>query len=392
MASPASCSAAEGRGRTALVIGGGIAGPVLAMFLRRAGLHPIVCEGRPGPVDEAGAFLNLAPNGLAVLETLGIAGSVAGLGTRTTAIEFLNHRGRRLGRFDETTLLIRRGALHRALREAARADGIPFEYGRRLVGIELDGPGVVARFAHGSSLRGDLLVGCDGIHSATRRAILPTAPAPVYTAVVDSGGFTPASAEPADGVMRMIFGLRGFFGYQVAPSGEAFWFQNFHSRPEPAFGGISDEEWRTRLLALHQGDPRPVAALIRGAAGPVGRWPIYDLPTLPTWHRGPVCLLGDAAHATSPHAGQGASLALEDAVVLARCLRDIPDLERAFAAYEAQRRPRVERLVREARRTGRRKAAANPVSRGVRDLMLPFFLGIGMRGLREVYGYRVAWE
>ena len=172
MASPASSSGADGRERTALVIGGGIAGPALAMFLRRAGLRPAICEGRPGPVDEAGAFLNLAPNGLAVLETLGIARRVEAEGTRTTAIEFLNHRGRSLGRFAESTLLIRRGALHRVLREAAVEEGIPFQYGRRLVGIEQDGAEVVARFADGSSGRADLLVGCDGINSAVRRAIL----------------------------------------------------------------------------------------------------------------------------------------------------------------------------------------------------------------------------
>jgi 2-polyprenyl-6-methoxyphenol hydroxylase-like FAD-dependent oxidoreductase len=139
-------------------------------------------------------------------------------------------------------------------------------------------------------------------------------------------------------------------------------------------------------------DADPVSDLIWSAAEPVGRWAIYDLPTLPAWHRGPVCLIGDAAHATSPHAGQGASLALEDAIVLARCLRDIPDLERAFTAFESQRRARVEKLVREARRQGRRKAAANPLSRRVRDLVLPFFLELAMRNLRDVYRYRVDWR
>jgi 2-polyprenyl-6-methoxyphenol hydroxylase-like FAD-dependent oxidoreductase len=387
MASPASSSAAS-----ALVIGGGIAGPVMAMFLRRAGFDPVILEGRPGPMDEAGAFLNLAPNGLGVLETLGILGAVSAVGTPTTSIEFLNHQGRRLGRFPETTLLIRRGALHRVLREAAMAEGIECEYGKRLIGVEHEVAGAVARFADGTSRRGELLVGCDGVHSAVRRAILPDARAPEYTGIVDSGGFAPADAAGADGVMRMLFGRRGFFGWQITPSGETYWFENFHQCTPPELDGISDGEWRERLLELHAGDPDPVADCIRHTPGPIGRWPIYDLPTLRTWHRGAVCLVGDAAHATSPHAGQGASLALEDAIVLARCLRDIPDLERAFSSYEAVRRPRVEKLVREARQTGKRKAAGNPVSRRIRDLMLPIFLRMGMRGLREVYRYRIEWE
>jgi 2-polyprenyl-6-methoxyphenol hydroxylase-like FAD-dependent oxidoreductase len=383
--------------RTALVIGGGVAGPTLAMFLRRAGITPVIYEGRPGPADDAGAFLNLAPNGLAVLETLGLGEEIAARGTPTTSIEFFNHRGKRLGRFPETTLLIRRGALNRALREAAMARGIRFEYGKRLVEIQTsDGGGVIARFEDRTEARSDLLIGCDGIHSATRRVIMPEAPGPEYTGVIDSGGFSPAPpGEKADGVMRMIFGRRGFFGWQVVPSGEAFWFENFHHASDPersALDAVPDLEWRQRLLELHVGDPAPVTDIIWSAADPIGRWPIYDLPTLPSWHRGPVCLIGDAAHATSPHAGQGASLALEDAIVLAKCLRDIPDLERAFTAFESHRRPRVEKLVREARRQGGRKAAANPLSRRVRDLVLPFFLELGMRSLRDVYQYRVDWR
>jgi 2-polyprenyl-6-methoxyphenol hydroxylase-like FAD-dependent oxidoreductase len=383
--------------RTVLVIGGGIAGPALALFLERAGITPVINEGRPTPADDAGAFLNLAPNGLAVLETLGLAEEIAARGRPTTSIEFLNHRGKRLGRFPETTILLRRGALNRALREAAVGRGIRFEYARRLVQVHTpDAGGVIARFEDGTEARGDLLIGCDGIHSATRRAILPEAPGPEYTGVIDSGGFSPVPpGSQADGVMRMIFGLRGFFGYQVVPSGEAFWFENFHQAAEPERSGleaIPDLEWRQRLLELHLEDPAPVTEIIRSAAEPIGRWPIYDLPTLPAWHRGPVCLIGDAAHATSPHAGQGASLALEDAIVLAKCLRDIPDLERAFTAFESNRRPRVEKLVREARRQGGRKAAATPLSRRVRDLVLPFFLELGMRSLREVYQYRVDWR
>ena len=383
--------------KTTLVIGGGIAGPTLAMFLQRAGHRPIVYEARPAPDDGAGAFLNLAPNGLAVLETLGIADLVRRSGTVTRALEFQNHRGQRIGSFPATTTLIKRGALQRALRQAALEHGVQFEFGKRLQGI-LSPPrgGAVARFEDGTEAAGDLLVGCDGIHSAVRRLILPDAPSPEYTGDIDTGGFGRAPAGlAADGIMRMVFGQRGFFGYQVVPSGEAFWFQNLHQPIEPdrqELAAIAPDEWRRRLLAIHAGDDAPIAEILVAGAEAVGRWPIYDLPTLPTWHRGPVCLIGDAAHATSPHAGQGASLALEDAIVLARALRDVPDPERAFALFEAQRRSRVERLVREARRQGRRKVAANPVSRRVRDLVLPLFLRLGTRSLREVYDYRVNWE
>jgi 2-polyprenyl-6-methoxyphenol hydroxylase-like FAD-dependent oxidoreductase len=384
-----------GHRRTALVIGGGIAGPVLAMLLQRAGLVPTIYEGRTGPADDAGAFLNLAPNGLAVLETLGLADAVRAAGTPTRRIVFQNHRGKRLGELPETTILVKRGALHRTVRDAAVARGVRFLFGKRLTGVlRLPEGGVVARFGDGTEARGDLLLGCDGIHSTTRRLIMPEAPRPAYTGHVDTGGFSPAPAgSAADGVMRMTFGLRGFFGYQVVPEGEVFWFENLDVASESRareLAGVSDAEWRRRLLEVHEGDPALIAETIR-ASGPAGRWPIYDLPSLPVWHRGPVCLLGDAAHATSPHAGQGASLALEDAVVLARALRDIPDIERAFATFEAQRRERVERLVREARRQGSRKTAVGPIVRRVRDLLLPVFLRLGVRNLRKIYDYRVDW-
>jgi 2-polyprenyl-6-methoxyphenol hydroxylase-like FAD-dependent oxidoreductase len=377
-----------------LIVGGGIAGPVLALFLDRAGFRPLICEAREATAADAGAFLNLAPNGMAVLETLGLACAVAAAGTPTRRIEFFNHRGRALGVLPESLVLIKRSALHRVLRQEVLRRGLGFEPGRQLVGAEQGTGGVVARFDDGRELSADLLVGADGIWSAARRALWPAGPEPAYTGLIDSGGFAPAPHElPRDGVMRMTFGLHGFFGYQVTPQGEAFWFQNLHQaepprRDEPA---PADESWRRRLLEAHAEDAGPATDLIWSSAQPIGRWPIYDLPTLPTWHQGRVCLVGDAAHATSPHAGQGASLALEDAVTLARCLRDFPDHAAAFPAFERLRRRRVERLVRAARRQGSRKAPG-PLGRRFRDLLLPLFIGLGVRSLRKTYGYRVEWE
>jgi 2-polyprenyl-6-methoxyphenol hydroxylase-like FAD-dependent oxidoreductase len=383
--------------KKALIIGCGIAGPVLAKFLQRAGITPIIYEGWPEPRDDEGAFLNLAPNGLDVLGTLGIKDEIETYGTPTTSILFQNHRGKQLGKNPERTLLIKRGMLTRGLRAAALDRGIAVEFGKRLREIEVTPEQTVdARFEDGSEASGDLLIGCDGIHSRTRRLIMPNAPGPIYTGVIDSGAIAPNTLGlPSDSVMRMTFGLKGFFGYQVVPSGEIFWFQNFTEPAEPdrsRLDAVPGGRWQQRLIAMHQQDHPPIAEIIRATATPIGRWPIYDMPSLPSWHAGPVCLIGDAAHAISPHVGQGASLAMEDAIVLAKCLRDIPTVERAFAAFEGLRRDRVETMVKAARRTGNQKAPANGLTRALRDLVLPFFLKMGVKSAEQAYAYHVDWD
>lgn len=387
---------ASAGGRRAIIVGGGIAGPVLAMFLRRIGVEPVVYEGRLEPDDEAGYFLNLAPNGLAVLDALGLKDEVLGYATPTTSLVFQNHRGKKLGELPESTLLIKRGLLNRALREAAIRRGVHVELGRRLKGVEiLPDRGVIARFEDDSEAEGDLLFGCDGIHSRTRRSVMPDAPEPRYSGLVDSGGYACAAGiPPSDGVMRMTFGAKGFFGYQVVPSGEAYWFENFQQESEPdrrELEAIPDGQWRKKLLGLHRQDHPPISEII-GSTTVIGRWPNYEMPSLSSWHGGPVCLIGDAAHAMLPSAGQGASMAMEDAMVLAKCLRDVPKAGAAFPAFERLRRDRVEHAAEEARKNGSRKAPTNALTRAVRDLVLPFFLKMGVKNAREAHSYQVDWE
>ncbi|MHC5905826.1 FAD-dependent oxidoreductase [Streptomyces sp. S6] len=379
-----------------LAIGGGIAGPLLAMFLQRIGMTPVIYESREVPDDEAGAFLGLAPNGLAVLRHLGIDEEVRGAGTPTTNIVFENHVGKVLGNNPETVTLLKRGVLNRSLREAAQKRGISVRFGKRLQRVESSATSVTAYFEDGSQERGDLLVGCDGIHSATRQSIFPQAKAPAYTGILDCGAFTRCDSVPlSDGVMRMTFGMKGFFGYQRVPSGEVYWFENHTATTEPdraQLDAVPSEEWRERLLRRHSGDQKHVLDIIRSTHGTIDRWPIYDLPSLDRWHKGRVCLIGDAAHASSPHVGQGASMAMEDAVVLAKCLRDIPDVPQAFAAFEGLRRARVDKIVKEARRTGSQKAPTNTLTRGLRDMVLPFFLRLGVKSTERIYQYRVDWD
>jgi 2-polyprenyl-6-methoxyphenol hydroxylase-like FAD-dependent oxidoreductase len=390
----------------ALIIGCGIAGPVMALFLQQAGIEAEIYESQPAGMDEAGAFLNLAPNGVNVLKALEIDHLLAADGFHSLGMDFFNGDGKQLaqldssheeGRYGSRNIMIKRGQLHQVLRDEAVRRNIPVHFGKKLISIQLNGfQRVTARFEDGSKAEGNFLIGCDGIHSRTRQLTFPNAPQPAYTGLVDCGGF--AHFPPGlstSGAMQMIFGKKAFFGYIAKPDGEVYWFSNVAWPNEPKrneLNAISGDAWRQQLLRNHGSDPLPIPEIIQATPGEIGKWPVYDMPSLSTWHKGLVCLIGDAAHATSPHSGQGASLALEDAAVLAQCLRDSLKVEHAFARFEHLRKERVEKIVRQARRTGNGKMVTNPVAVWFRDLVLPFFIKQGAKASEPVLSYKVDWE
>lgn len=387
--------------RRALIVGCGIAGPVLAVALRHVGVAATVVEADCAPRDNEGAFLALAPNGLNVLKTLGLLGPVYEVGLPLAGMAFFNERGRRIGTIDYgdqqrlygvESVVIRRGDLQRILRQLAVNQGVVVEFGRALIDLDDDGTQVTVHFADGSSAHADLLIGCDGIGSRTRRLVFPEATAPVYTGVVGHGGFVRvATVAPTRGFMHMTYGRHAFFGHITAPDGMVWWFDSTAQAQAPDRRAPRATD-REALLASHRDEPGPIGTILRAVTQPVDQLPVFDMPSLPAWHRGRVCLLGDAAHATSPHAGQGASLAMEDALVLASCLRGAADPRAGFAAYEARRRARVEHLVREARRNGERKFPSHGLARVLRDLLMPLFLRLGARSQRTVYRWRMESE
>src|SRR5262245_29892445 len=378
-----------------LIVGAGIAGPAFGIALRRAGIDAVVYEASACPRDDAGAFLKLAPNGLSVLRELGVERRLDGLGFQNDRLVFHNETGRMLADVPVGGSTLMRGALSRAVREAAEEAGVRFEFGKALSSvIERDG-GIEARFADGTSARGSSLVGADGIHSRTRYACFPDAPKPAYTGIINLGGVVRTSLPQTGKAMHMIFGRRAFFGYAVRPGGDTYWFSNFEHKEEPSRGTLEQlgvDRVRRDLLDLHRDDPPEVTQILQAITRNVGAWPVYDIPSLPVWHRGAVCLLGDAAHAIGPHVGQGASLALEDAFVLAKCMRDIPEASHAFTTFEHLRRDRVEPVVKQSRRTGRQKAPSGWIGRRVRDLILPTFLKSGARAAQELYRNEDSWK
>jgi FAD-dependent urate hydroxylase len=370
---------------TAIVAGGGIAGTVAAIALHRAGYTPVLYEAYPKDADQRGAFLTVAVNGLAALRKLDVDPTgLLSAGFATPTLKLGNGTGRVLAELPlggpqpdgTTTTTIRRADLYAALRAEATRRGIEIVYDKRLTGCTESASGVEATFDDGGTAHGDVLIGADGLNSRTRKILNPGAGEPRYLGLLNAGGFTTApiaaTIDRTPGVVTMAFGKRAFFGWTAAPDGSVWWFANPPQKRPMRSGDFTEASWRDHLLALFAGDRIPAAAIIRATGDVLGPWNTFDLPGVPVWRTGRTVLVGDAAHAVSPSSGQGASMAVEDAVTLGRCL-ERADVPVALADYERLRRRRVEKVVTYGKRTGSAKTAG-PVGAAIRDAVTPLVM------------------
>lgn len=379
---------------TALIIGGGIGGPVAAMALRKAGIEATVYEAYDSTADGIGGGLSIAPNGLSALAVVGAGDAVLQAGSPITAMVMESWTGKQLGEFATPPglppmQLVWRSDLYRTLHDVAAERGVRVEQGKRLVRAEESADGVTAFFADGTHAAADVLIGADGIRSTVRELIDPAAPKPRYAGLLGFGTRSVRTDVPnTGGKMHFAFGKRAFFGYQIFDDGTGGWFANLpHKQPLTAADAkrIGAEEWLRVLREAFDGDRIPALAMLHQAKPEdlVITGALEDIPHVPTWSHGRIVLIGDAAHPTSPSSGQGASLAAESAVELARCLRDLP-YDQAFAAYERLRRGRVERIIKMAARTNSDKAAG-PFARVLRDLVMPI-------AMKLVKPEKMAWQ
>jgi 2-polyprenyl-6-methoxyphenol hydroxylase-like FAD-dependent oxidoreductase len=380
--------------RTALVIGGGIAGPIAAMALRKAGIEAAVHEAHDSTADGVGGGMTIAPNGQDALDAIGAGDLVRAIGTPVTAMGLRSWTGKPLARFAPPSRLpspqfVWRADLYRAIHDEAERRSVPVHHGKRLTSTTDTGSGVTAHFADGTQASADIVVGADGIRSTVRSLIDPAAPQPNYAGLVCFGARMHRSGMPStNGVMYLCFGKRAFFGYQVFDDSSAVWFANLpHHDPMTVAEAqaIGAEAWIRTLRTAFADDRTPALEMIsRTDAGQLLiTGPMENMQGVATWTRGRMTLIGDAAHAASSSSGQGASIAAESAVQLARCLRDLP-YDQAFAAYEQLRRPRVERIIKLGARTNSAKTAG-PVGRMLRDLVMP-------AAMKLVNPEKTAWQ
>ncbi|MEU2613558.1 NAD(P)/FAD-dependent oxidoreductase [Micromonospora sp. NPDC007271] len=387
--------------RTAIVIGGGVAGPVTALALHRAGITATVHEAYPSISDGAGGTLALAPNGVAALRAVDADQAVTAIAT--PIVRTVMAVGRK--RIELPGLpgvpplqVVHRNELHRALHDRARAEGVVIEHGKRLVDVRETAGGITARFADGSTATADVLIGADGIRSTVRTLIDSDAAGPRFTGLLGFEAVARHEVEAEPGTMTFAYGRNAYYLYWPEPGGGTRWGANLpQERPMSLTEAraVPPADWMRTLRAAY-GDDDPGGELLRTSREDelltVGS--LHIMPPVRHWHRGRMVLVGDAAHAPSNSSGQGASLAIESAVQLARCLRDLPDLPSAFAAYEQLRRGRVEGIAARAAKINHTKAPG-PVARALMPVLMPLLLRIAMnpeKTLGPEQRYVIDWD
>jgi len=382
----------------ALIVGGGIAGPAVALFLQRGGIEPLIFEAYSEPATVGGGF-QIAPNGMRVMQALGIADQVAAAGAPSSEFMFRNSRGRAIGRINLGRsgfgVTIRRAAFQRILLEETARRGVAIAYGKRLSRIENRADAVVAHFDDGTSAEGDVLLAADGVHSRVRGLILPSHARPRYTGVIGVGGFSDSTSigpfpPGAEHQLTFTVGPRLQFGYATISYPELQWGWWSHLPQEreltrEALQAVSDEAMRTRVMDAFRGWSGPIEALVSTTSS-IMRTAVYDVPSIPTWCAGRVMLLGDAAHAMSPAGGQGASLALEDAMMVGRRLAEGRPFGDVFVEVEARLRTRAERMVRQAAENDERQLKSlGAFGQWMRDRLFPLFVPLIGRELERQY-------
>lgn len=377
--------------RTAIVVGGGIGGLATARALLRQGWTVTVLE-QASAFGAVGAGIVLAPNAVRAMEWLGLGEQLRARSTAHGAAGIRAASGRWLlrtrvedlqRRFGAPASALHRADLHQLLLDACT--GATLRTGHQVTSVSHGQDAATVRFDGPdgpSTATAEIVVAADGVHSRSRATLFPDHPGPTYAGYRTWRGLLPGQAATA---ITETWGRGRRFGIAPLADGQVYWYATA-SQPSgsPAEDGLAD------LAAAYRGWHAPIPQVL--AATPpqaLLRHDIYHLQTpLHRFVAGRVALLGDAAHALTPDLGQGACLALEDAVTLAVAIGGQADVAAALAAYDQARRPRTQRLVRASWTAGRIAQWRNPLAAGLRDTLARLLPpGAYLRSMTDTLGW-----
>ena len=341
---------------SAAIVGSGIAGLATAAALKRENVPVVVYERAP-EICELGAGLALWTNGVNALEQLGVKDRVMAVSSVVNQVVTMSDDGKVLDRIElgdigrqhgAECVCVHRGDLQRILMEAAGAERI--HTGANCVGVQQDQKHATVCLNDGSRTEADFVVAADGIRSMIRNQLHPRsqlrfAGYSAWRALVP-GTFS----RGPEGATLVMLGLGSQAGiFQCGPH-RVYWFATQNA---PANPKLSPEVRKIALLKNFVRWPAPLAEVIETTpAENILENDIFDLRPLKNWGLGRVTFAGDAIHPMTPDLGQGAALALEDAVVLSRCVRNGTGIEKALREYERSRRARTAWIAIASRRLG----------------------------------------
>jgi 2-polyprenyl-6-methoxyphenol hydroxylase-like FAD-dependent oxidoreductase len=343
------------------IIGGGITGLTTAIALYRQGISSTVYEKAPA-LNEIGAGIWLQPNALFVLKQLGLKDRLEKEGHLIDQMEITNAQLKPFRKLnaenldtqsENKTLAIHRGRLQRILFEAVREIG-DIKLGYACQSFQSQEDKIDVQFKH-DRLETDILLGADGIHSQVRKQLFPKAQLRNSKQLCWRGIAKTALPASMRNIGREAWGQNVRFGFSQVAENETYWFAVAKNNAVDLNNNPSISPLLQQLFKDF--DPTVLKLLQHTETNAIHQGELHDLKPMPTWHKGKVCLLGDAAHACTPNMGQGACQGIEDAYYLSHILKMSTSSVDAFQEFESQRRKKVNYIVNNSWRFG--KAAHN---------------------------------
>jgi 2-polyprenyl-6-methoxyphenol hydroxylase-like FAD-dependent oxidoreductase len=336
-----------------VILGGGIAGLSAAIALKKIGIRPLVIEASP-EFNPSGAGIVIALNALEAYKILGIYEELCKAGNPVSQMSIYDKHGRVISRThtevfgrNQFNLPIHRSALHRVL--LSHIDPSWLIQGKRSKIVLNSGKGYDIVFDDMTSIKADYIIVAEGIHSVTRQQFIPGS-TERYSGYTCWRGVTTLPGIKIHEASE-TWGENGRFGMVPLADDQVYWFAVKNSPPDdPRMESFKAHDLEKLFAGYHE----PISRIIRATPDDQILWnDIYDLKPVQQYVFGNIVMIGDAAHAATPNMGQGACQAIEDAVVLAHCLKVKTDVQEAFVSYEQKRLKRTHFVVNQSWRMGK---------------------------------------
>ena len=371
-----------------IVIGGGIGGAATAASLHHNGFEPVVYE-RVKELREVGAGIALWANATHVLKNLGLLESALQVGVFVSNYQFNSQSGKELVNvpvdgFELPTIGIHRADLHELL--ISKLPEKQFILGKSFERLELQQNKVSARFASGLTIEGDALIGADGLNSRVRTELFGQQP-PIYRNFTTWRALTSHIPNAYhSGYIREFLGRGKGFGFMMLGKRRMYWYAAAlapENQPDAAIGR------KKQLENMFQGWFPSIPELIAATdETDIIKTDLYDrVPALP-WSKQNITLLGDAAHPTLPTLGQGACMALEDALVITKCLLEHSEPAVAFRKYESLRFPRTKSIVKQSLRSEQMGKLKHPINVALRETLMKLMKPAIKNSFKSIHAYR----